>query len=1224
MTARIPLKIIGGELSGFAPTDAVSADGIVPRSVTTLTLGDATTTGVSLTQGSQAASMLVGTADPSSPGVAAPEGSLYLRTTGGAGQLWIKTNALSTQWTQVVSGGSSSLQLAYNAGPGIIIPLAGTPVAISNALNANAALTLDRTFAGAGDSLVVTMAAATQGTGIVVSQNGTTNTGNGITVSMGAASAGSGLSIVQPGTTVDSHALNIAASGATAGVVFKVESTSGVSTAAAATISNAGSGIALDVVSAGPGAAAAAARFSSSGTGDALVVRGGVSGIVTMLTISQQGALTYLGGDNLATGSDVSIRAGAAVTAPDNGGLLRIHGGAATSGSAGGLIAQAGAATDGFGGTAAVTGGDVTSGLGGSAGIRGGAASAAGGVGGNVSVFAGDVGAGSGAAGLTLIRGGNVQTNANAGAVEITGGEAQAGTGAGGSITITGGISLGGRPGGTTITTQRSANATAGTAGPALTLSQTGASGASGGVSIFAGTLVPSALGVTAPEGSLYLQDAGTTGALYVKAGSAATAWQQISTVPTSTLQLAYNQTSGNTIVTAVTKPVALSNALTPNADTVLTVDRTGNPNSGTGVAVTLATGSTGTGFSSIHNGDGAASRAAVITHNSVLGGVALAITSSTTGDGTGNSTGGLIVTQSGSGGAVRITKTGTGTVTEPALLVDGQSTSAFVLVVKSSLNTHLSISPAGRVALTGGKPAAGAGSIVEATGGDAATAGGAGGPVNLVGGLGIGANAGGAVTNTGGVGGAAGAGGAVTNTGGAGGAGGVGGASGVTGGAGTGAGVGGTATVAGGAGGATATAGGQVSILGGNGVAAAAAGGAISITGGTGITSGAGGAITITGGATAAAGTGGAVTITSGTSTAASGAPGVVTVRGATITVASSVASGGAVVVQGGDINVATATGGSGGTLTLRAGNVTLGGGTQAGGALTITGGSTGVAALGGNGGAVTIKAGSITGATSTGRGGDLSISGGDGLAASTRGGDVAIAGGSNTNAGATAIRGADVTITGGSTASSAAAAVGGNVTLTGGAASNAVTKPGTVNIVTTRTSTAGAAAKDGPVLTLQQSAQTIDMFAGTVDPSSGSGVVAGLGSIYYRNNGTTNGELWQKTLAAATGWSPIYGAQVVAGQNANFNFTTFAPGTIICVASSAARTGTLPTPVKGLRWTVTDAGVPGTSGFATFNFTVARTGTERIAGVAANFVANTNLATLNLICDGTDWWLI
>jgi hypothetical protein len=208
----------------------------------------------------------------------------------------------------------------------------------------------------------------------------------------------------------------------------------------------------------------------------------------------------------------------------------------------------------------------------------------------------------------------------------------------------------------------------------------------------------------------------------------------------------------------------------------------------------------------------------------------------------------------------------------------------------------------------------------------------------------------------------------------------------------------------------------------------------------------------------------------------------------------------------------------------------------------------------------------------------------------------------------------------------SSNVASVGGQVTLTGGQATNAAAKAGAITLSSPRAATAGATVKDGPVLTLTQtgtSGGTVSVFAGTIDPSTSSGVTANEGSLYLRNVAAA-GEFWLKTGAAATAWSPLYSAAVIPGLNANFTFTTYAPGTIICVASSAARTGTLPLPVKGLRWTVTDAGVPGTSGFATFNFTVARTGTERIAGVAANYVANTNLATLNLICDGTDWWLI
>lgn len=43
-----------------------------------------------------------GSVDPSAGGgVAAPEGSTYQRFIGGAGELWLKTGALATDWTQL-------------------------------------------------------------------------------------------------------------------------------------------------------------------------------------------------------------------------------------------------------------------------------------------------------------------------------------------------------------------------------------------------------------------------------------------------------------------------------------------------------------------------------------------------------------------------------------------------------------------------------------------------------------------------------------------------------------------------------------------------------------------------------------------------------------------------------------------------------------------------------------------------------------------------------------------------------------------------------------------------------------------------------------------------------------------------------------------------------------------------------------------------------------------
>jgi hypothetical protein len=57
--------------------------------------------------------VLAGTADPSAGGgVAAAEGSIYLRYGAGAGELWLKTGAADTAWTQI-TGGAASPTLAF-------------------------------------------------------------------------------------------------------------------------------------------------------------------------------------------------------------------------------------------------------------------------------------------------------------------------------------------------------------------------------------------------------------------------------------------------------------------------------------------------------------------------------------------------------------------------------------------------------------------------------------------------------------------------------------------------------------------------------------------------------------------------------------------------------------------------------------------------------------------------------------------------------------------------------------------------------------------------------------------------------------------------------------------------------------------------------------------------------------------------------------------------------
>lgn len=52
--------------------------------------------------GAQNPQLVSGTADPSAGGgVAAPEGSLYMRYVAAAGEVWYKSGAADTAWTQL-------------------------------------------------------------------------------------------------------------------------------------------------------------------------------------------------------------------------------------------------------------------------------------------------------------------------------------------------------------------------------------------------------------------------------------------------------------------------------------------------------------------------------------------------------------------------------------------------------------------------------------------------------------------------------------------------------------------------------------------------------------------------------------------------------------------------------------------------------------------------------------------------------------------------------------------------------------------------------------------------------------------------------------------------------------------------------------------------------------------------------------------------------------------
>lgn len=98
----IPLKIASGTVRQLVSNETLSADGVEPRSGPVLTLGGAGTTDLRIDQAGSSASILVGPSNPSNAAIPAVEGSLYLRPTPDAGQLWLKTlTSPQVQWTQI-------------------------------------------------------------------------------------------------------------------------------------------------------------------------------------------------------------------------------------------------------------------------------------------------------------------------------------------------------------------------------------------------------------------------------------------------------------------------------------------------------------------------------------------------------------------------------------------------------------------------------------------------------------------------------------------------------------------------------------------------------------------------------------------------------------------------------------------------------------------------------------------------------------------------------------------------------------------------------------------------------------------------------------------------------------------------------------------------------------------------------------------------------------------
>jgi hypothetical protein len=75
-----------------------------------------------------------------------------------------------------------------------------------------------------------------------------------------------------------------------------------------------------------------------------------------------------------------------------------------------------------------------------------------------------------------------------------------------------------------------------------------------------------------------------------------------------------------------------------------------------------------------------------------------------------------------------------------------------------------------------------------------------------------------------------------------------------------------------------------------------------------------------------------------------------------------------------------------------------------------------------------------------------------------------------------------------------------------------------------------------------------------------------------------------------------------------------------ILLVDTSAARTLTLPAAAAGLRFTIKDK----TGQASTNPITIARAGSESIEGLAANYTLEADWGRWELVCDGTNWFII
>lgn len=584
----IPLQITGGQVSQFGPGDDLQLDTLLPRTGTTLTLGDGTSTvqvpgdlAITGTQtvGSTASfngtvNLGDGTGDSINIGGGGADiVNLQNNLTVGAGAVSIgsgTTDYLLDLWLDVVAGSpadgtNDAVEIGANA---------SRLVAGANALGVGTG-NLTNSAPGNGDLQTVLEALDAAIGSATVSLQTAYQTGN--TIDVTAANGSVALSNTTGADATDVLTLDVSG-GATGNAAVLTDGTN-TTNLNAGSVSNDGGNLSISTATNGAGAGFDIVSTAGDGT-------------------TQGGAITST--------------AGAGTASFGNGGAVLFQSGAGF----GGAVTDAGG-----GGNASLlagAGGDAT------------ASSGFGGQGGTLTLTAGAGGAGAADGG-----------GGSGGEVNIAGGVAgaSAGTpGAGGRVTINGGVDVsGGAPGDVEInTTANTGNVTIGNAvdngnislvGPTAISFTGGAGGPAFGITTdtpaavasLTGTLVAAAtnsvqqidlaeLTATIPTVAIYSVDGdpdtivtanrgsfaldGSNGAAYLNtsAGATGTTWSQISTgAAVVTLQNAYE--AGNTIdVTAAEGTVLLRNNTVADATVPLSIDR--SPASGTVVAQSITLGS--------------------------------------------------------------------------------------------------------------------------------------------------------------------------------------------------------------------------------------------------------------------------------------------------------------------------------------------------------------------------------------------------------------------------------------------------------------------------------------------------------------------------------------------------------------------------------------------------------------------------------------------------------